>query len=207
MPFVVILPPASRVMSPLLEMRFPPAVIFFAASISTSLLAVTLPVFTLPVLELSVALPFSAVTSPLVSISPLALAITLLSAFTVPFVVMLPLRASKVMSPLLEMRFPPAVISIAASISTSFLAVTLPVFTLPVLELSFALPVCAVTSPLVSISPLALAITLLSAFTVPFVVMLPPACKSTLAFVEVRSPLAVILFAALISTSLLAITF
>ena len=161
LPLVVILPPASMVMSPLLEVRFPSAVISYAASISTSLLAVTFCIVTLPLLELRAALPVSAVTSPLVAIFPLAFAITLLSAFTMLFVVMLP-PASMVMSPLLEVRFPSAVISCTALISTAFLAVTLPMVTTePFLELMLILSDAFKSAPLaVVISPSALTVIL-----------------------------------------------
>ena len=97
-----------------------------------------------------------------------------------------------VMSPLLEVRFPSAVISCAASISTSLLPATFCIVTLPLLELRTALPVSAVTSPLVAILPLAFAITLLNAFTMLLVVMLPPAFNSTFALMEVTSLLALI---------------
>ena len=158
---VVMLPPASMVMSPLLDVRFPSAIISCAASISTSLLPATFCIVTLPLLELRTALPVSAVTSPLVAILPLAFAITLLSAFTMLFVVMLP-PASMVMSPLLEVRFPSAVISCAALISTAFLAVTLPMVTTePFLELMLILSDAFKSAPLaVVISPSALTVIL-----------------------------------------------
>ena len=187
-------------MSPLLEVRFPSAVISYAASISTSLLPAMFCIVTLPLLELRTALPVSAVTSPLVAILPLAFAVTLLSAFTMLLVVMLP-PASRVMSPLLDVRFPSAVISCAASISTSLLPATFCIVTLPLLELRTALPFCAVTSPLVAMLPLAFAITLLSAFTMLLVVILPPAFRVMSPLLEVRFPSAVISYAASISTT------